>query len=46
MGRVLQIDYSPIYGVSERLLGECISDEALAKSLLEVLYRAAAPHRG
>ena len=41
-GRILEIDYSPIYGVSERLLGECISDEALAKSLLEVLYRAAA----
>ena len=42
VGRFLQIDYSPIYGVSERLLGEYISDEALAKSLLEVLYRAAA----
>ena len=39
---ILGIDYWPIYDVSERLLDECISDEALAKSLLEVLYRAVA----
>ncbi len=40
--RILDINYWPIYAVSLRLLGDCISDEAAAKSLLGVLYTAAA----
>ncbi len=39
---ILEINYWPIYAVSERLLGDCISDEAAAESLLGVLYEAAA----
>ena len=39
---ILEINYWPIYAVSERLLGDCISDEAAAGSLLGVLYEAAA----
>ena len=35
---ILDINYWPIYAVSERLLGDCISDEAAAESLLGVCW--------
>ena len=39
---ILAINYWPIYDVSERLLRDCISDEAVAEALLGVLYDRAA----
>ena len=39
---ILEINYWPIYAVSRRLLGDCLSDEAAAQNLLKVLYGAAA----